>query len=73
MAIKLSEKDHRAMNVTLDAILLLHSEGKVTLGEARGALAHVVTAAAIGNEGQLRGWLKPETVAEWKRRTRGTP
>ena len=67
MAIKLSERDHRALDAMIDAILDAHVSGEVSPHAARGALAHVITAAAIENEGELRGWLKPETVAAWKR------
>ena len=67
MAIKLSKKDHKALDASLDMILKAYEAGEVTLGHARGALAHVITAAAIANEGELRGWLKPDTVAEWLR------
>lgn len=68
---KLSEKDHRALDAVLDAILNAHKNDEVSLQAARGALAHVVTAAAIGNEGEVRGWLKPETIETWKSGVRG--
>ena len=66
MAIKLSGADHEAMNVMIDRIMAAHSSGKASVGEARDAIAHVITAAAIGNEGELRGWLRPETVDDWE-------
>lgn len=66
MTIKLSEKDHRALDAMIDGILKSHKDGEVSHLAARGALAHVITAAAIGNEGELRGWLKPATLDSWK-------
>jgi len=70
MAIKLSNKDHGALDVTLDAILEAHASGAVSLGAARGALAHMIAAAALGNESELRGWLKPDLIADWKKNAR---
>ena len=50
MAIDLTERDHRALDRYLDEVLNAYRDGKLTLGEARGELAHVFTAAAIDNE-----------------------
>jgi len=72
MTIKLSTKDQRAMDATLDTILEAYKSGEVSLLAARGALAHVLTAAAIGNETDVRGWLTPETLSEWKKQARNT-
>ena len=66
MPIKLSSKDQKSLDAMLDTLLAAHAAGEVTAAEVRGALAHVITAAAIQNEGEVRGWLKPETVARWK-------
>jgi len=66
MPISLSKADHKKLDVTINAILEAYGSGKASLGEARGALAHIIAAAAIGNESELRGWLKPDTVADWK-------
>lgn len=63
MAIDLTDADHGQ----LDAF----TARQVTRMEAMSAFAHVITAAGIGNEGELRGWLKPETVVAWIRRCDG--
>ncbi len=65
MAINLTEANHRAMNRLLDGILVAHSDGNVSLEQARAALAHVLTAAAIGNETELREWFEPERLQRW--------
>lgn len=49
------------------AILDAITAGQVKRGEAMAAFAHLITAAAIGNERELRGWLEPDTVARWIR------
>ncbi len=67
MAIKLSEKDQRQLDKLLKTILTWHADGDVTTQEAIGALAHVFTAAAIDNGGEVDSWLnKPGTLANWK-------
>lgn len=67
MAIKLTKKDHRGLDTLLDAVLTMYAKGEVSLGEARGVLAHVFTAAAIDNENEVNGWLnRPEVLADWK-------
>ena len=48
----------------------------VPLSHARSAFAQLITAAAIGNEGEVRSWLTPERVALWQKiygRTKGSP
>jgi hypothetical protein len=65
MPIGLEAPDHRALDTLLEAILEAHASGRVSLSQARSALAHVFTAAAIQNEGEVRAWLKPETFKAW--------
>jgi hypothetical protein len=65
--IKLSDADHDRLTVLIHTILDAFSARQVSRTEAMAAFAHVITAAAIGNERELRGWLKPDTVARWIR------
>lgn len=65
MPIDLSVADHRRLTTMIYAILDAITGRMVSREEAMAAFAHVITAGAIGNEGELRGWLKPETVARW--------
>ena len=65
--IDLNDDDHRHLTTMIYAILDAITGRMVSREEAMAAFAHVITAAAIGNEGELRGWLKPETVARWIR------
>ena len=66
MPIALSPADHLALDVLLDDILAASVSGDVSPEAARGALAHVITAAAMGGERTFRGWLRPDTVVGWK-------
>ena len=63
--IKLSSDDHQKLNATLDTILKALVSGEVSLEVTRGALAHIITAAVLGNESVVRGWLQPEAVVDW--------
>ena len=66
MAINLSKADHKSLDRMLDGILNAFKNNEVTLPQARGALAHVFTAAAIGNETEVRSWLTPEVMNQWR-------
>ena len=66
MTIDLTEKDHRALDQSLDTILKAYAAGEDSLPAARYALAHIITAACIENEGEVRSWLKPEILQNWK-------
>jgi hypothetical protein len=63
----LSDADHDHLTALIYTILDAVSARQVTRMEAMAAFAHVVTAAAIGNEGEFRGWLEPRTVSAWMR------
>jgi hypothetical protein len=63
----LSDADHDRLTTLIYAILDAASARQVSRMEAMAALAHVITAAAIGNEGEVRGWLEPQTVSAWLR------
>lgn len=71
MPIDLSDGDHDHLTAMIYAILDAITGRMVSREEAMAAFAHVITAAAIGNEGELRGWLEPETVARWIRHCDG--
>lgn len=66
MTIELTENDHRWLGEIIDTILTAFAENEVSLSHARSAFAHLITAAAIGNEGEVRSWLTPERVALWQ-------
>jgi hypothetical protein len=65
MKIELSDADHDCLTTLIYTILDAFSARQVDRMEAMSAFAHVITAGAIGNERELRGWLKPDTVARW--------
>jgi hypothetical protein len=71
MTIDLTDADHRRLTALIEAILDAVTARQITRGEAMAAFAHVITAAAIGNEGELRGWLRPDTVARYLQRCDG--
>jgi hypothetical protein len=67
MPIRLSEDDHARMDEVVEDILKAHHTGEVTLRQAGQALAQIITAAAIGNETEVRAWINdPERFARWK-------
>lgn len=68
MSLKLTEADHRGLDKMLGTILDAFKNGDVSRSAAIGALAHVFTAAAIDNEGEVDSWLnKPEIIENWKK------
>ena len=69
--IELSDEDDDQLTALIYTILDAAAGRQITRLEAMSALAHVIAAAAIGNERELRGWLKPDTVAGWMRRCDG--
>jgi hypothetical protein len=73
MTIELTENDHHRLDEIIDTILTAFAENEVSLSHARSAFAHLITAAAIGNEGEVRSWLTPERVAFWREIRRLVP
>ncbi|MQX37891.1 hypothetical protein [Roseospira navarrensis] len=68
MAIELNETDHKGLDNFLSQVLDWHASGEIDKLSAVGVIAHVFTAAAIDNEGEVKGWLnKPEVLLNWKR------
>lgn len=65
MATELTEADHIALNRTLDRVLTAYRDGGCGTTEARSALAHMMSALAIGNEHEFRAWLKPGPLDRW--------
>jgi cell division inhibitor SulA len=65
MPTELTEEDHIALNRTLDRILTAYRDGGCDTTEARSALAHMMSALAIGNEHEFRAWLKPGPLDRW--------
>lgn len=63
----LSNADHKKLDVFLNTILDAYKTGEIDQGDARAALAHVFTAAAIGNETEVRSWLTPATMKAWRK------
>ena len=65
MPIGLSDGDHDRLTAMIYTVIDGVAARQISRLEAMSALAHVITAGAIGNEGEFRGWLKPETVGRW--------
>ncbi|MFG6562578.1 hypothetical protein ACGYLI_00035 [Sulfitobacter sp. 1A13421] len=65
---KLTAENHAQLEDLIDKILVTLDAGEVSHNSAIGALAHIVVAAAQGNEDEVRGWLeRPETFKNWAR------
>jgi hypothetical protein len=72
--IELSDEDHDQLTALIYTILDAVAGRQITRADAMSALAHVITAAAIDNESEVRGWLvEPDTVAGWIRRCQKYP
>lgn len=67
MAIKLTEANHNAMDEFLGFVLDAYKEGRVSRLNAVGALAHVLTAAAIDNDGEVVAWFRKEQYERWEK------
>lgn len=65
MAIELTEADHNAMDAFLEFVLDAYAEGEVSRSSAVAALAHVLTAAARDNHGEVLAWFKPDQYESW--------
>jgi len=63
---KLTAQNHAQLEDLIDKILVTLNAGEVSQQAAIGALAHIVVAAAIGEETELKAWLeKPDTFTNW--------
>ena len=64
MIFKLSGADHVDLNKFIDRYFDAYRAGKITLSQARDAMAHVVTAGVTGHEVEFRQWLAhtPEEI-----------
>ncbi len=69
MTMQLSEDDNEKLDRLLDGILSAYKDRQISLFDA----AHVFTAAAKQREGEVRGWLKPQTLQHWKEQHQRTP
>ena len=65
MAIDLKKSDHRNFDKMIDAVLMAFKNNEVSLAQARGAVAHVFTAAALDNKTEIDTWLDPDQIARW--------
>lgn len=68
MAINLTESDHRDMDGFLGFVLDAYAQGEANQSQAIAALAHVMTAAAIDNHGEVLAWFRPEQYRSWLER-----
>jgi hypothetical protein len=57
MGFDLSSWDHKRLDLFLDVLFDAVADGRITSAAAKATLAHVITAAAIGNEGEFKSWL----------------
>ncbi|MGO6887354.1 hypothetical protein [Rhizobium johnstonii] len=67
MAFDISSTQHRQLDALLGEFLDLYKTGGFNKGEVVGALAHLFTAAAIDNDGEVKAWIeKPDVLQRWK-------
>lgn len=72
MAIDLSEADHNDMDSFLEFVLDAYANKEVSRLSAVAALAHVLTAAAKDNQGEVLAWFKPAQYQRWAREVNDT-
>jgi hypothetical protein len=58
MAFKLTEADHRTLDAHLNMVLEAYKNGTISLLQARGSLAHLITAGVKDNEGEFKSYIK---------------
>ncbi|PDS45761.1 hypothetical protein CO662_36785 [Rhizobium anhuiense] len=67
MAFNINSTQHRQLNTLLGELLDLYKESEFTKGEVIGALAHLFTAAALDNDGEVKAWIeRPDVLQRWK-------
>ena len=66
MPIKLSNKDHRKLNKSLDTVLEAYANNELSLIQARAILAHVITAATKDNEAEILTFMDEFSIQSWK-------
>jgi hypothetical protein len=65
------QPDDKKLVALINTLLDASAAREIDRGAAMSALAHVMTAAAIGGQGEFERWLEPEVVQRWKRQCRG--
>lgn len=66
MALKLSKKDHSAMDDYINTILDAYKSGEISQLQARADLAHAITAAAIDNE-DFKRYIRLDALSKWRK------
>lgn len=67
MAIQLTNKHHKQLDVFLETALDAYKDGDATRSQAVAVLAQVPTAAAIDNEGEVHAWFDSDQQKRWFR------
>jgi hypothetical protein len=64
------ETDHKQLTEMIDSVLNAVVMTQVSVPQARDALTNLLTAAASGNETEVRDWFNPERIDRWKEECR---
>lgn len=70
MTTTITAREDAALAATIASIVNAYTSGDVSEGAACGALMQIIAAAAKDEVETFRDWLRPEKVADWKRRLR---
>lgn len=65
MAIQLTTTDHKEMDKCIKFVLNCHSTGQASTEQVASVFAHIITAAAIDNDGEVNSWFKNEQYKAW--------
>lgn len=70
MPVNLSEDQHHKLDQLIGGLLDSYQSGELSKGETIGAFAHIITAAVIGNTGEVLSWIeRPEVLEDFRQMT----
>lgn len=67
MAFELKPTDQEKLTATVSSVLDAYSSGEVSRAQAEYFLCHLIELAGRGNEAEVRDWLRPDRVRDWKK------
>ena len=65
MPTEMTTQQHEMLDKALDRLLSLHRDGIASKNATIGALAQIVSAAALDDGEELMAWLRPEQIDRW--------
>ncbi|MGN7770792.1 hypothetical protein [Phyllobacterium sp. 22552] len=67
MAFNFSSEDYKNLDKLIDTLLIKAKNGEHDIGTVRGAITHIISAAAQDNKEEVLSWVRnPATLANWE-------